>query len=118
MTVLARAKTHFKERLAEELQSLDVPEWEDENGEPTKIYFRSSMNLKQKSIILKHYQKDELDKAIAFQLIFRCRDKDGKLIFNANQLDQILAEIDPDVASKIISEIEKGETDIEEIKGN
>ena len=118
MSVLERAKTHFKERLGEELQCLDVPEWPDDNGEPTKIYFRSSMNLKQKSIILKHYQKDELDKAIAFQLIFRCRDKDGKLIFNANQLDQILDEIDPDVASKIISEMEKGETNIEEIKGN
>ena len=118
MSVLARAKTHFKERLAEELQSLDVPEWADENGEPTKIYFRSSMNLKQKSIILKHYQKDELDKAIAFQLIFRCRDKDGKLIFSSNQLDQILDEIDPDIASRIIAEMEKGESEIEEIKGN
>jgi hypothetical protein len=40
------------------------------------------------------------------------------LIFNSNQLDQILDDIDPDIASRIIAEMEKGESEIEEIKGN
>ena len=118
MSVLKAAKAHFKERLTEELQCLEVPEWSDEEGNPAKIYYRSSMRLSQKSIIPKHYQKDQFDKAIAYGLIFRCRDVDGKLIFQPNQLDQIIDDVDPDVASWIISEMDKDQTSVEEIKGN
>ena len=116
--VLSVAKQHFKDRLNAELKCLEVPEWLDEEGNPVKIYFRPSMRLSQKSIILKHYQKDQFDKAIAYGLIFRCRDENGKMIFQQNQVDQIIDEIDPDVASWIISEMDKDQPDVGEIKGN
>ena len=122
MSVLARAKTHFKERLGEELQSLDVPEWPDENGESTKIYYRSSMSLKQKSICLKWFASDEKDsyaKGIAYQIIFRCRDSEGNRIFKENQLDQILDEIDPDILADIIKRMDEAlAISNDEIAGN
>ena len=65
--VLKAGKKHFKAKLTEELQSIEVPEWTDDNDKPIKVYFKSSMRLSQKSILLKHYQNDDFDKAIACQ---------------------------------------------------
>ena len=76
------------------------------------------MRLSQKSIILKHYNKDEFDKAIAYGLIFRCRDADGKMVFKEGQVDQIIDEIDPEVASWIIQQMDKDQPSVEDIKGN
>ena len=118
MSVLKAAKAHFKDRLSEELRCIEVPEWTEEDGNPVKIYFRPSMRLSQKSIILKHYNKDEFDKAIAYGLIFRCRDADGKRVFKEGQVDQIIDEIDPEIASWIIQQMDKDQPSVEDIKGN
>lgn len=116
--ILKAGKKHFSEKLQEDLQFLEVPEWKDENGKPSKIYFRSSMRLSQKGILLKHYQNDEFDKAIACQLIFRCKDSQGKPLFQMNQMDQIIDELDPDVCSRIVTEMDQALPSIDEIKGN
>ena len=116
--VLKAGKKHFSERLQEDLKSIEVPEWKDENGKPSKIYFRTSMRLSQKGILLKHYQNDEFDKAIACQLIFRCKDSKGKPLFQMNQMDQIIDELDPDVCSRIVSEMDENLPSVDEMKGN
>ena len=116
--VLEVGKKHFKEKLSEELKCIEVPEWKDNEGKPSKIYFRSSMRLSQKGILLKHYQNDEYAKAIACQLIFRCKDSQGKPLFQMNQMDQIIDDLDPDVCSRIVTQMDQILPSIDEIKGN
>ena len=117
-SVLDAGKKHFSVKLQEDLKSLEVPEWKDDEGQPVKIYFKSSMRLSQKSILLKHYQNEEYDKAIACQMIFRCRDAEGKPLFTMGQLDQIIDDLDPDVCSRIVTEMDQAGESIDEIKGN
>ena len=116
--VLNIAKAQFKERLAENLNSLEVPEWKDKDGKPIVIYYRPVIKMAQQSVIMKHVQNKEYDKAQALNLIFRCRDADGKLIFNQGQLDQIVDEFDPNVVAKIIDKMNDGIPTDEEIEGN
>jgi hypothetical protein len=85
MDVLKSAKSHFKERLGEELKCLTVPEW---------------------------------NKCIAWGMIFRCRDENGKPLFNRGHLDQIIDEFDPDVCQRIIEEMNANDPTQDEIKGN
>ena len=118
MDVLKAAKNHFKASLSGELYSLEVPQWTDEGGKPITIYFRSSMRLSQKSIVLKHYMKEEFDKATASQIIFRARDKDGKPIFQMNQLDQLVDETDGEVLEWISRRMNEISPSIDEIEKN
>ena len=118
MDVLKAAKNHFKASLSGELYSLEVPQWTDESGKPITIYFRSSMRLSQKSIVLKHYMKEEFDKATASQIIFRARDKDGKPIFQMNQLDQLVDETDGEVLEWISKRMNEISPSIDEIQKN
>ena len=116
--VLKAGKKHFKAKLTEELQSIEVPEWKDDTDKPIKVYFKSSMRLSQKSILLKHYQNDDFDKAIACQMIFRCKDENGKALFTMNQIDQIIDDLDPDVCSRIVQKMDEANPSQEEISGN
>jgi hypothetical protein len=111
--VLKVAKDQFKARLAEELKFITVPEWGDK-----KIYYRSAMKLSQRAIVMKHVQRDEWDKCIAWGIIFRCRDENGKALFNRGHLNQIIDEFDPDVCQRIIEEMNANDPTHEEIQGN
>ena len=111
--ILKSAKSHFKERLGGELLSLTVPEWNN-----AKIYYRPAMKLSQRSVVMKHIQNNEWDKCIAWGLIFRCRDENGKPIFNRCNLDQIIDEFDPDVCQRIIEEMNANDPTQDEIQGN
>ncbi len=117
-SVLQAGKRHFSDKLSEDLKCIEVPEWKDDEGQPVKIYFKSSMRLSQKSRLLKHHSNNEYDKAIACQLIFKCRDENGKPLFTLGQMDQIIDELDPDVCTRIVNEMEAQLPSIDEIKGN
>ena len=112
------AKAHYSAKLAEELLSFEVPQWQDDDGKPVTIYFRPTMRLSQRSVMLKHYSKDEFDKALACRLVFQARDKDGKALFKLNQLDQIVDEFDPSVVQYICNKFEEAEPSQEDIAKN
>ena len=111
--ILNSAKSHFKARLGEELKTLIVPEWDN-----AKIYYRPAMKLSQRSIVMKHIQNNEWDKCLAWGLIFRAKDAEGKPLFTKGHLDQIIDEFDPDVCQRIIEEMNANDPTQEEILGN
>ena len=51
MSILDRAKTHF-ENIG--IQSIDVPEWSDDDGKPAIIYW-NPINLYEKNKLFKNY---------------------------------------------------------------
>ena len=117
-SVLQAGKNHFSAKMEEDLKCIEIPEWKDDEGQPVKIYFKSSMRLSQKSKLLKYYNAQEYDKAIAIQMIFKCRDKDGKPLYTMGQMDQIIDDLDPDICSRIVNEMEDQLPTLDEIKGN
>ena len=45
MSIVDRIESDFRNKLAGELSSIDVPEW-GENGTPLKIYWKPLLNFK------------------------------------------------------------------------
>ena len=116
--ILKIAKAQYSAKLAEDLLSFEVPQWQDDDGKPITIYFRPTMRLSQRSVMLKHYSKDEFDKALACRLIYQARDKDGKALFTIGHLDQIVDEFDPSVVQFICNKFEEAEPSQDDIAKN
>tara|TARA_R100000655_G_C2994150_1_gene193457 strand:- start:2295 stop:2654 length:360 start_codon:yes stop_codon:yes gene_type:complete len=112
------ARSQFKERLSEELKSLEVPEWKDKDGKPVVIYYRPVIKMSQQSVIMKHVQNKDYDKAQALNLIYRCRDKNGKLIFTPLQVDAVIDDFDPNVVASIIDRMNEDLPNDDDIEGN
>ena len=79
MSVLDIAKSHF-ENLG--VQSIEVPEWKDENGNPSIIYW-NPITLSEKNKLFKK-SDNMLDAGIlADILVMKALDKDGNKLFKA-----------------------------------
>ena len=118
MSVLERAQAQFRERLGGGLRYLDVPEWPDADGNPTRVWFRPSLNLRQQQKILALSAQDKAAAAIAMPLILRALDEDGKPLFRQIELGEIMRGVDPDVVARIVSEMNADELSDDELEKN
>lgn len=100
--VLDQAKAHFRERLTDAWQTIEVPEWGSE-GNPLVIHYRP-MNLKQQDAIYKHVADNSLESLVE-TLIQRSRDADGKPMFRAVERSELMTQVDPKVIERIVSEM-------------
>jgi hypothetical protein len=118
MSIIDRAKNHYREQLNGEMVVVEVPEWRDKDGNPTRIYAKP-MSLHEKNAIFKYQSKGSLE-AIAETLIVRCRAEDGKLMFAKADKVHLMRSVDPDVMSRIVFEIntQSPDTTVEEAKKN
>jgi len=116
MNVLEIATNQFRNRLAGELQFVEVDEWKDEKGNPIKIYFKSSMNFKQLQKVMKATQEGNQGEAILQTLILRALDEDGKPLFRQADMPDLLRQVDPEVVNKIVIAINSNEDNLEELK--
>jgi len=97
---LEKAKSHFRERLENAWQTIEVPEW-GEPGAPLVITYRP-MNLKQQDAIYKYVQENSLASLVE-TLIQRARDVDHKPIFRPVDRRELMSEVDPKVIERIVS---------------
>ena len=97
MSVIDIAKSHF-ESLG--VQSIEVPEWKDEHGNPTVLYW-NPINLSEKNTLFK--KSDNLNDVsiLADIVIMKSLDKDGKKIFKPEDKIALLYKVDSDVLSRI-----------------
>ena len=63
MSVLNKAKGHFRDQLAGDLNKIEVPEWE------TTIYFKNISTFAQEQKVLELHAKGELVAALVETLI-------------------------------------------------
>ena len=118
MEILDSAKSHFRERLAGGLRVLEVPEWEV-NGEPSKIYYKSSLNFQQQEKILKLSDEGKKAEAIVMALIERALDADGNRIFNLANRTELMKKVDPEVISRIVGDMSGDDEDsMDELEKN
>ena len=81
MSVIDIAKSHF-ENLG--TQSIEVPEWKDEDGKPTVLYW-NPITLSEKNKLLR--KSDNLNDVslLADVLLMKALDEDGNKVFKAEE---------------------------------
>ena len=97
MSVIDIAKSHF-ENLG--VQSIEVPEWKDEHGKSTVIYW-NPINLSEKNILFKKSDNLSDVSILADILVMKSLDKDGKKIFKPEDKVTLMYKVDSDVLSRI-----------------
>jgi len=113
MKIIDRAKTHF-ESLG--VQSIEVPEWKDEDGKPTVIYW-NPITLSEKNKLFR--KSDNLNDVsiLADIVVMKAIDKDGNKIFTLEDKLSLMHKVDSDVLSRIATEMVKA-INPEEVKKN
>ena len=97
MSVIDIAKSHF-ESLG--VQSIEVPEWKDEHGNATILYW-NPINLSEKNTLFK--KSDNLNDVsiLADILVMKAIDKDGNKLFTLEDKLALMHKVDSDVLSRI-----------------
>ena len=97
MSVIDIAKSHF-ENLG--TQSIEVPEWKDEDGKPVVLYW-NPITLSEKNKLLK--KSDTLNDVslLADVLLMKALDKDGNKVFKAEDKLALMHKTDPDVLTRV-----------------
>lgn len=101
--ILEQAKAHFAEQMAQEPRVIEVPEWGDGNG-PLLIYVWP-MNLREMNLISRSVDDDNLE-GLATVLVVRAKNEDRKPLFAKAERAAICRQVDPEVLSRIVSEIQ------------
>lgn len=112
MSVIANAKGHFKTKLTDKLESLDIPEWE------TKIYFKCSATLKQTEEIVALHRENKMAEALVQTLISRGLKEDGSKMFTVADKFDLMNSVDPSVVTRVATEILNSESSQEDAEKN
>ena len=113
MSILDNARSHF-ENIG--VQSIEVPEWKDENGNPSIIYW-NPINLYEKNVLFKKSGSMSDVSILADILVMKALDKDGNKIFKPEDKMALMYKVDSDVVAKIANAMVQNLTP-EEVKKN
>tara|TARA_B100001939_G_scaffold31496_1_gene24682 strand:+ start:231 stop:572 length:342 start_codon:yes stop_codon:yes gene_type:complete len=97
MSILDRAKSHF-ENIG--VQSIEVPEWKDDDGNPSILYW-NPINLYEKNKLFKKSDNMTDVSILADIVVMKSLDKEGKKIFKLEDKMDLLTKVDSDVLSRI-----------------
>lgn len=112
MSVIANAKGHFKTKLTDKLEWVDVPEWE------TKVYFKGSATLKQTEEVVALHRENKVAEALAQVLVSRALNEDGSKMFTIADKYDLMNNVDPEVVTRISTHILNSEPDPKDIEKN
>lgn len=111
-SVLDNAKNHFKGALAQELVSIEVPEWE------TTIYFKAATTFASEQKIIELHQKGNLVEALVETLLVKSLTADGKKMFSNADKVVLMRQVDPDVIIKVVSAMNDAKQEAKDGLGN
>lgn len=112
MSVLEKAKSHYRAKLTAEPQKIEIPEW------GTTAYIKPSINLSQLGEIMELSQNGKTAEAMALTLIYRLIDEEGKPVFRKPDRQELMRSVDPDVLARIVGEINSGDPSEDDVEGN
>jgi hypothetical protein len=113
MSVIDRAKSHF-ESLG--TQSMEVPEWKDDDGNPTVIYWNPITLAEKKRLFQKSDNLNDVG-ILADIILMKAIDKDGKKLFTLEDKIPLMHKVDSDVLAKVATQIIQNITP-DEVKKN
>lgn len=96
--VLSRAVAHYQ---GSEVRHIDVPEWADEHGEPTRVYWRPATLGEEGQIRANYEQHGSREGLIVDTIIARALDADGGRMFTVADKPGLLKSADGQVLSAI-----------------
>ena len=119
MSVIDQVTSHFRNKLAGNLGSIDVPEW-GEKGKSLKIYFKGATSPKVQERLAKLVNESKPIEAAVEALIIRSLDEDGNKMFKSvAHKTMLMTECDVDVLIRVIGEINNTSSiDSEDVLGN
>jgi hypothetical protein len=97
MSVIDIARSHF-ESLG--IQSIDVPEWKDDDGKSTIIYW-NPITLSEKNKLFKKSDNMNDVTILVDIIIMKALDKDNNKVFKAEDKIDLMHKADSDVLSRI-----------------
>jgi len=112
MSVLDKAKGHYKALLSANPSKIEIPEWE------TTAYVKPGINLAQMGEILELSQGGKTAEAMAMTLIYRLIDEEGTPIFRKADKTELMRHVDPDVLARVVGDISANDPDEDEVAGN
>lgn len=112
MSVIANAKGHFKTKLTDKLECLEVPEWK------AKIYYKTSATLKQTEEVVALHRENKMAEALAQTLISRALNEDGSKMFTVADKFDLMNQVDPEVVTRVATHILNSEPSQEEVEKN
>lgn len=112
MSVLNKAKQHFHSVLAQELISIDIPEWE------TKIWFKAASTFQQEQKIIELHGKGKLVEALVETLIIKALNEDGTKVFTPADKPVLMREVDPEIIIRIVTAMNEAKEAAKEDLGN
>ena len=101
MSVIDRAKSHF-ESLG--TQSMEVPEWKDDDGNPTVIYWNPITLAEKKRLFQKSDNLNDVG-ILADIVLMKALDKNEKKMFNLEDKIALMHKVDSDVLAKVATKI-------------
>ena len=113
MSVIDRAKSHF-ENLG--TQSVEVPEWEDDDGKPTILYW-NPITLSEKNKLFRKSDNLTDVSILADVVVMKSLDKDGNKVFKLEDKLSLMHKVDSDVLSRIATSMVQAVTP-DEVKKN
>lgn len=100
MSVIDKAKAHFREVLSQGLKGpIKVPEWDCE------VWYKPALSFQAESKVIELQQQGKTTEALVEMLIIRALDKNGTPLFNKAEKPEIMRECDPSVVLRIITEM-------------
>ena len=99
MSVIDRVKNHFE---SQGVKTIEVAEWGEE-GQPLVIY-SSPFSLGEKRGLFKNAKNDDLG-VLVDVVVLKARDKDGNKIFKLDDKLTLLNSADPEVISKVATQM-------------
>ena len=97
MSVLNNATAHFKEVLAQNMKSVEVPEWN------STLYFKPAVSFAQEQNVIKLHAEGKQVEALVESLINRACDADGKRVFKSADKVTLMNEVDPAVILRVVN---------------
>ena len=97
MSIIDRAKSHFE---SIGVQSIEVPEWKDEDGKASVIYW-NPINLFEKNKLFKKSENLSDVSILADIIVMKALDKDGKKVFKLEDKQTLMEKADPNILQRI-----------------
>ncbi len=95
--IMARARAHFAKK-----SQIVIPEWKDENGLPTTIYWSPITSNEQDEVLRMSKAMEDKDNHYAIRmLIKKAEDETGQKVFSLEDFSNLCASVDGTVLSRI-----------------
>ena len=105
MDIIANAHRHLVEATGKErMETVEVPEWGDEEEGPLVIHYYPSQSLSDKGKISDAINRSNSE-GLATALILWSRDAEGKRLFKMGQKADIQRKFDGEVTERVVTEM-------------